>query len=245
MTATPRYKIHPAIGIARVGNSPDSFYLAPETTGGAPIDCDNAGNPIVQNGQEQPVQRFKDENNCIRRQAARFRVYVYDDASPAGRELKLNDIVTAQGPSRGGGRQYTGTVTDIVWKVYLANKKASWYEFDQLEGEHGYPASQALRNAEITDASRRQKLIIDPGPRSVSLKGRATASFDNAPPSGVPSSSPPADIRPNPITKLGDLRCVQTSDGHNRLLVLGGMGNSGSCKSGPADPSIQSYANND
>ena len=25
------YKIHPAIGVARVGNSPDAFFIGPET----------------------------------------------------------------------------------------------------------------------------------------------------------------------------------------------------------------------
>ncbi len=36
-----------------------------------------------------------------------------------------------------------------------------------------------------------------------------------------------------------------TSDGYNRLVVLGGLGNSGSSKSGFGQPSIQNYANND
>ena len=34
-------------------------------------------------------------------------------------------------------------------------------------------------------------------------------------------------------------------DGHNRLLVLGGRGNSGSVRTGLGEPSIQNYANND
>lgn len=37
MANLPVYKIHPAIGIARVGNSPIAFYLAPESTGTLPI----------------------------------------------------------------------------------------------------------------------------------------------------------------------------------------------------------------
>jgi hypothetical protein len=42
-----KFRIHPAVGIPRVGNSPTSFYIAPETTGGLPIDCDPDGSPIV------------------------------------------------------------------------------------------------------------------------------------------------------------------------------------------------------
>ncbi|WP_046683589.1 LodA/GoxA family CTQ-dependent oxidase, partial [Janthinobacterium sp. KBS0711] len=34
MNSTEQYSIHPSIGIARVGNSHDSFYLAPESIGG-------------------------------------------------------------------------------------------------------------------------------------------------------------------------------------------------------------------
>ena len=30
------YKIHPAIGIARVGNSPDEFFIGPERIGEDP-----------------------------------------------------------------------------------------------------------------------------------------------------------------------------------------------------------------
>ena len=91
---TPTYKIHPAIGLARVGNSPDSFYLAPERTGAAPIDCGVDGLPIVKDGAELPVTKYKDSKNRIRRQAARFRVYGYDDTTPNGRELKLGDTVS-------------------------------------------------------------------------------------------------------------------------------------------------------
>ena len=53
----PVYKIHPAIGIARLGNS-DEFYLAPETTGGLPIACKPDG---TVDGPEHPVTQFKDD----------------------------------------------------------------------------------------------------------------------------------------------------------------------------------------
>ncbi|MBS0173399.1 MAG: LodA/GoxA family CTQ-dependent oxidase, partial [Nitrospira sp.] len=41
------YKIHPGIGIARVGNSDTEFYLAPEVPAGLPHACDAAGNPLL------------------------------------------------------------------------------------------------------------------------------------------------------------------------------------------------------
>jgi len=73
------YRIHPAIGFARVGNSPDSFYLEPTSVGGLPIECDEAGNAKHDDqGNDIPVTQFKMAGQ-IRRQAARFRVYRYED----------------------------------------------------------------------------------------------------------------------------------------------------------------------
>lgn len=246
MTPAPIYRIHPAIGIARLGNSPDSFYIAPEATGAPPIDCGLDGIPITKDGAEQPVTQYKDSNNRIRRQAARFRIYVYDDADKSGRELKIGETVTAA-LAKGGGELFKGTLADITWTVYLANKKASWYEFKELEGEHGYPAGHPLRNADVQDPSRRQRLIIDPGPRSVSWsdpKARKS-SFAKGTAPGTPESFPPDNIVPNPVTTLGELISTTGTDGHNRLLVLGGLGNSGSAKQGLGEPSIQSFVNND
>lgn len=245
MTSKPVYKIHPSIGIARVGNSPDSFYLAPEQTGAAPIDCGPDGLTIVKDGKEQTVTQYKDSKNRIRRQAARFRIYVYDDANPDGRELKIGDTISGVLPKN--GQLFTGKLTDIRWTVYLANKKANWYAFEQLDGEHGYAADHPLRNANITDADLRQKLIIDPGPRSVSWadKTSRTASFSRGSAPGVPESFPPIDLKPLSIDTLGQLMSATDSNGYNRLLVLGGMGSSGSSQSGLGQPSIQNYANND
>lgn len=245
MTSAPIYKIHPAIGVARVGNSPDSFYLSPERTGAPPIDCGADGLPIVKDGMEQPVTRYKDAKNRIRRQAARFRIYVYDDASPNGREVKIGDTVGATQTK--SGQVFGGKLVDIQWTVYLANKKSNWYEFQQLSGEHGYDSSHPLRNAGITDANQRQKLIIDPGPRTVSWadKTQRTAGFTRGTSSGTPECFPPDDLKPNVIDTLGQLTSITDSDGKNRLLVLGGLGNSGSSKSGFGEPYIQNYANND
>ena len=55
-------KIHPAIGIARLGNSPAEFFIGPETPG---------AHPIPRNGYRDPQHRIK-------RQAARFRLFGYD-----------------------------------------------------------------------------------------------------------------------------------------------------------------------
>ncbi len=239
------FRVHPAIGIARLGNSADSFYLAPETAGGLPIDCDDQGNPLVDaHGQEQRVTQFRDAQARIRRQAARFRVFVYGDPSaPDGRELAIGNSLELL---NGRGQLIEAEITDIVWTVYLANKKSSWYEFQETAGEHGYAPNHPLRNADIVDTQARQQLIIDPGPRNIRFHSQApippAPTFDAATSPGPASFPPP--LQPNSITTLGELRCTQ-QNGNNRLLVLGGFGNSGSMRSGFGNPKIEEYANND
>nr|WP_249151526.1 LodA/GoxA family CTQ-dependent oxidase [Bradyrhizobium liaoningense] len=132
------YRIHPGIGIARLGNSDSEFYLAPETPAAMPLACDSFGNPL--HGPDGvtpvPVKTFKDAQGRVKRQAARFQIFVYDDESLEGRPLALGDAV------EGGGNH--GVLVDIQWRVYVANKKASWYPFTELKGEHGYaPAARA------------------------------------------------------------------------------------------------------
>jgi hypothetical protein len=234
------FRIHPAIGIARLGNSPTSFYIAPDQAGVFPIDCDQDGNPIVKDGKEVPITKFKDDNGAIRRQAARFRVFVYDDVRPEGREVKIGDTLKVL--AQRSGQLLTVRIDDIRWTVYLANKKSSWYEFAETDGEHGYGPNHPLRNATITDAQDRQQLIIDPGPRSVrfgDVKARRAAFT-----AGTGPTSFPPPLAPNSIASLGELIATQ-QDNHSRLLVLGGFGNSGSMLSGFGNPKIETYANND
>ena len=64
--------IHPGIGVARVGNSPDAFFLGPEAPG------------MV------PAGPFKDESHRMKRQAARFRIYAHDDKGQV-REITLDE----------------------------------------------------------------------------------------------------------------------------------------------------------
>ena len=56
------YRIHPAIGIARIGNSPE-FFIGPERLREIP----------------EPTGGFKDDQCRVKRQAARFRIYAHHD----------------------------------------------------------------------------------------------------------------------------------------------------------------------
>src|SRR5215510_12428674 len=99
------YRIHPAIGFARVGNSPDSFYMEPTSVGGLPTEYDGKGN-------EGPVTHFK-EAGQIRRQAARFRVYRYENGK--------DPVQVNQGTGKG--------LKSLKWTVHMANKKSAWWNF--------------------------------------------------------------------------------------------------------------------
>jgi hypothetical protein len=236
------FRIHPAIGIARLGNSPTEFYLSPEAPGTLPIACDAQGVAVTDSqGNETRARQFKDAQGRVKRQAARFKLFVYDDQSPQGRELKIGGTIEVVNPR--SGQLITGTVTDVTWTVYLANKKAVWYEFKELAGEHGYEPGHPRRNADVTGDSARQKLIIDPGPRTVRFgdEKRRGAAFARS--AGGPDTFPPP-LRPNSIDTIGELKC-NVQGGASRLIVLGGFGNSGSSKTDFGQPYITQYANND
>ncbi len=223
-----RYMIHPAIGVARIGNSPHSFYLEPQTIGGLPIECDSNGNPKMENGRPVYVKGFK-ENGRIRRQAAQFAVYLCDSADPSdpGREITLDDPA----------------VESIEWTVHLANKKAAWYDNDELVGNvmlatgtntNYYDPNtlndQSLHNPGVVGtATRQRELIIDPGPRSISKPGDTVAVDRHNIPPDYPHGTFPSPAQdgirraPHHIDSLGDLKM----DSKGRLLVLGGLGHAG------------------
>lgn len=213
---TTTFKIHPAIGVARVGDS-DDYYIGPDTAAGLPINPD--GRPFT------PAD-FRDADGKLKRQAARFTVYRYNGPDDPGTPISVKDA----------------DIEAIIWTVHVANKKASWYEFHTWEGEHGYAPTHPLRNADVTGDARRS-LIIDPGPRtlngpnqrrSFSRKG-ADEEVDLG---GYPVSFPPEDLRPNRIDTLGDA----LTDDEGRLCVLGGHGLSGTTKK---KVEVTEYANND
>jgi L-Lysine epsilon oxidase N-terminal/L-lysine epsilon oxidase C-terminal domain/von Willebrand factor type A domain len=83
-------KIHPAIGIARLGNSPGDFFIGPEI----PLQ-----KPSPSGGS------FKDTQCKVKRQAARFRLFAYDE----------NGVLV---------QEITNADANITWAVHLANKKA-------------------------------------------------------------------------------------------------------------------------
>jgi L-lysine 6-oxidase len=210
--------IHPSVGVSRLGNSTRAFCLSPEGIGQLPFEADANGNKLG------PVVEFKDERGQIKRQGQVFKLYQQD-----GSELTLN----------------TPTVRSISWNVHLANKKAAWYQYSELQGnllfgeQNGYvEQGVAFRNATVTTAAARQKLIVDPGPRVITGINQSVG-FDQgtAPePANYPVSYPNPDVDfGTAVLTLGDLK----TDSDGRLIVLGGYGHAG------GDEPLISYGGSD
>ena len=78
-------RIHPGIGIARLGNSHTDYFLGPEVFGYGPQPKDGL---------------FKDSEGMVKRQAVRFRIYAYDSNDRVVKEITSNDAsVTWKVPS--------------------------------------------------------------------------------------------------------------------------------------------------
>ncbi|QSQ20102.1 LodA/GoxA family CTQ-dependent oxidase [Pyxidicoccus parkwayensis] len=213
------YKIHPAIGIARVGNAErdqggaEPYFIGPELPGVVP-----------------KVPAYKLDKK-IRPQAARFRVWAYRKEN--GKLVPAGEVL----PGRDG-------VKELRWTVHLANRKASFFKFDGLVGEAGRyhsgkdilpgPKPECLRNSGVKD---RASLDIDPGPRVIAGRGTGRVTFS---PSGNPSERWPLGPDGRPVIDyLGELR----TDEAGRLLVIGGMGLSKRRLEAPQER--MNYANND
>lgn len=209
--------IHPSVGVARLGNSPTSasvspiiavtptdpskICLSPDTIGGLPFDGYG----------KAPIVNFKDEAGRIKKQGQLFKVFQENGKD----ELTLD----------------TPGVASIEWTVHLANKKAAWYQYQELQGnllygqQNSYKNQQVpFRNPELVSEKDRQTLIVDPGPRTIS--GRSAAiDFDKANvPAGYPAQYPSEQVNYGLAVKtLGSL----WTDESGRLIVLGGSGCAG------------------
>jgi hypothetical protein len=191
------FRVHPVIGVARVGNS-DDYIIAPETMAGRPpLDGTTplTGGLPIRRGTEAEVIRssdLRDASGALKRHAARFRVFSYSDSAPEawprgdGEEVRIGGTVDGK------------KVADIVWTVHVANKKTNWFvlaeDDNKPQGIASYDGKLPdIRNPSLThagapqppdklrelaSADRLRKLVIDPGPRVVSGASAAPVRFD-------------------------------------------------------------------
>jgi len=137
------FRIYPSIGVARLGNDLTQFYIGSETPGHPGFDVDAQGN-------ETAIARYKVDDDQIKRQAARFRLFDVPNDGTAPREAQLPAGAT------------------VEWTVHLVNKKAA---VDRTSG----PPSQPKRPQLVANAG---PLLIDPGPRSISGASTSGVKFD-------------------------------------------------------------------
>lgn len=143
-------RIHPAIGIARVGGSKD-IIIGPEVP-----------------GQIRPApgpDGFKDKKGLILRQTARFRIYAYDAS-----DAVLGEVT----PGRDVDVTWSVHLANTKAAWYDFDMAMDIPEFDGSQGTP--PMNSTLRNAPTKD---RTQLAIDPGPRQISGKNTKGVVFDS------------------------------------------------------------------
>lgn len=133
-----RAAIHPSIGVARVGNSQDDYFIGPEVTDPKPED----------------PGFYRDAKGALKRQAARFRIYGYNAAGEVVRELTAAD-------ARIEWHVHVANQKSAWYDFHVAldSKEA-------LAGLAHDMRAPKLRNADIK--ADRGALVIDPGPRTIS-----------------------------------------------------------------------------
>jgi len=175
-------KIYPPIGIARLGNSPNGYFIGPER----PLDS------------PPPAGGYRDAAGTIKRQAARFRLFGFDENGKLAGEVTFAEA------------------DEITWTVHVANTKAAAERFVGRDDPN-----RQLRNAGVHD---RTQLRLDPGPVSVSGKNPDFADLAQSKANGRTQEFAIQQLflgRPIQLT-LG----TATTDDEGRLLVLGGHGES-------------------
>lgn len=196
------FRIHPAIGMARVGNSSE-YYLSPETIAGLKEnegDVHTGGLPIKKNTENSTITSsdIRDGSGALKRQAARFKIYQYtldSDTETYPMNLPADAIQEIQIGSTVENKK----VIDIIWTVHVANKKANTFVLvedpNEPEGISSYQNGQLppIRNTDIdnpnapqpadpikvlNDPQRVRKLTIDPGPRVVKGSAKSAVNCD-------------------------------------------------------------------
>ncbi len=222
------YRIHPAIGVARVGNSETEYFLGAETeTFQKPLrfftiekDPKSKKHPVetlvssmaepshLKTKETAPGSAMTDKGQ-VRRQAARFRIIEY-------REMKDGSMKWT--------REITSDEAEIEWEVEVANKKATFYDF----------------NGRILD-KRRSGVDIAPPAQKIKIKKDYDPTKDGLERKEFRVASKRFDHEDKPIDYLGEV----FNDPKGRLIFIGGRGLAGSRKKvGDPDVGLPDYSNN-
>lgn len=162
------YKIHPAIGIARVGNSPTEFFIAPERRGERP----------------EPPGGFKDSECRVKRQAARFRVFAHEDDGSVREVTGAEATITwsvhlanrkAPYPGRGNGEPEADLVIDPGARSVSGANQTQLFDTGSIRFAGQEPVVVPL--GEIRTDTDGRLLVLGGSGTSASPAGRPLPSF--------------------------------------------------------------------
>lgn len=190
--------IYPAIGIARVGNSPDGYFLGATIPGQPATDTDD----------------FRDKEGRIKRQAAKFYVYALDKEGNVLGELNADHDVEIDWRVDVANKKSAWYNFDISLDIPTAAGK---YDLDGNPTPNGLPVLSQARNQEFVGEDRKQLMIEA---RAQRISGR------NSNPDGTKYhlKGEIGQGKRRSEVFLGELR----TDEQARLIFLGGKGHSGS-----------------
>ena len=180
-------RIHPAIGIARLGNSPDRCFIGPEIPEVYP-----------------DVRLYRDQENRMKRQGARFRLFAYDANDAVIGEINCRDP----------------RVKSIQWTVHLRNTKAAGRRFEGIMNQNA-----RFRNLRF----KRDHLVLDPGIHTIKgIEESVPNSNDTTRLNSKLKNGRKVDMTCNTFMNqsLSEPLILGTllTDGSGRLVVLGGHG---------------------
>ena len=165
-----RIRIHPGIGLARLGNS-DEFFIGPEAPG-VVVDPGGSGGPGPKGGT------YRDSQARLKRQAQRYRVYAYD----------ANDKVVGELTSD------SDMVKSLRWRVHVRNMKSANYAF---QGAYLFDPDK-LRNPSIQPGKKpieRDQLIIDPGVHTIASGQKDAVVMKGDVFTGIEKGTLPGELR--------------------------------------------------
>lgn len=176
-------KIYPPIGIARLGNSTEGYFIGPEVPGEVPI----------------PADGLRDAAGSLKRQAARFHLFSFDEAGKFIGEFSPEDAAK------------------VTWTVHIANTKAAAEAFHKKS-----EPTSGLRNSSFK--GDRNQLRLDPGAVSVEGINPDFLDITKSKATGLAKDIEVSQLFLDVQVKL-TLGTVMTDD-HGRLIVMAGFGES-------------------
>jgi hypothetical protein len=161
------YKIHPAIGIARIGNSPTDFFIGPEKIGEYP----------------NPPGGFKDSQCRVKRQAARFRIYAHYDNETFKEITSADADITwtvhlankkAAYPNRGNSESAADLTIDPGPRTLTGPNQAKSFDNGQINFNNG---SATVPLGEIRSDNENRLLVLGGFGHSASPHGDALSGY--------------------------------------------------------------------